>query len=266
MRQKIRTRMRRARSAIARRVNRSSHACSGFAAATWNVYHGTKLDELRPILRDLRRDGVTLFLIQEGQRNGLLGLLEAHGLVGVRGGPESLVAYDPQKWREKKRRIVQLATSTYYRVTGRRVPLMYSPMVKLQCLGCGRKVKALSYHTPSAVQRGGKPNRGAARRLRVTESAMRLFRRLARHTKGRVALLFGGDDNFDERLGHWHELTQPFTGLQVVQAPTGTHGNGARRIDDFRVRGLHVGEGYTTPGGGDHRVHVRFFNWKGSKR
>jgi hypothetical protein len=45
-----------------------------------------------------------------------------------------------------------------------------------------------------------------------------------------------------------------------VQAPTGTIGPG-RRIDDFRVRGLTPGEGYTGQGGGDHKFFVSSFAW-----
>lgn len=226
-----------------------------FKAATWNVYHGTKIETLRPILKDLRDQGVSLFLIQEGQNPGLRMLLAKHGLVAVRGGFECIVAYDPEVWEYRKHRTVRLSPTTYFRKSGRAVPFMESPLVVLEHRATGKRIKALSYHTPSAVQRGGKPNRKVKKRLAVTENAMRLFKRIA--SRSRKALLFGGDDNWDERHGRWPIMSRRFTGLRVVQAPEATHGK--RRIDDFRVAGLRVGKGSTERGGGDHRVHIRRF-------
>lgn len=233
-----------------------------FTAATWNVYHGTDLAVLNPILRRLRHDGVSIFLIQEGQRDGLPALLAKRGLVPFRGGVECLVAYDPEVWELRRSRVVALSPTTYFRKGGKPVPLMTSPVVRLRHRKSGKVLKALSYHTPSAVQRGGEENENAPARLAVTENAMRVLRRIASRSK--VAVLAGGDDNFDERLGFWRELTQGFTGLEVVQAPTGTHGSlrRGRRIDDFRTKGLRARSGYTIPGGGDHRVHVRRFDWR----
>lgn len=230
---------------------------NSFKAATWNVFHGTDLNVLRPILKYLRKEGVTLLLIQEGQNRHLPDLLSEFGLVAIRGGFECIVAYDPKVWEQKKARTVRLSPTTYFRKSGKAVPFMESPLLVLRHKATGKKVKALSYHTPSAVQRGGKPNRKVAARLRVTENAMRLFRRIGGNA--RKAVLFGGDDNWDERHGRWPIVSRKFTGLRVVQAPSGTHGK--RRIDDFRIKGLGVGEGYTLFGGGDHRVHVREFRW-----
>lgn len=229
-----------------------------FTAATWNVYHGTSMETLRPILKGLRNKGVSLFLIQEGQNPGLRMLLAKHGLVAVRGGFECIVAYDPEVWELRKARVVRLSPTTYFRKSGRAVPFMESPLVVLEHRATGKRIKALSYHTPSAVQRGGRPNRKVKARLRVTENAMRLFKRLS--GRSRKALLFGGDDNWDERHGRWPVMSRRFTGLRVVQAPDATHGK--RRIDDFRIKGLKLGRSkWTERGGGDHRVHVRSFNF-----
>jgi hypothetical protein len=51
------------------------------------------------------------------------------------------------------------------------------------------------------------------------------------------------------------------TGLRQLQAPTGTVGK-VRRIDDFRIRGLVPGDGYTARGGGDHKLFVSAFSWR----
>jgi hypothetical protein len=51
------------------------------------------------------------------------------------------------------------------------------------------------------------------------------------------------------------------TGLRQLVAPTGTISR-YRRIDDFRIRGLLPGAGYTGNGGGDHKFFVSDFTWR----
>lgn len=230
---------------------------SDFTAATWNVFHGTKIDVLRPKVARLKRLGVSLIYVQEATRESHEALFAEFGFEVIRGGWECLIAFDPEVWELRRHRTVRLSPTTYFRKTGRAVPYMEAPLVTLRHRATGKRLKALSYHTPSAVQRGGKPNRKVKARLRVTENAMTLFRDL--NSRFRASACFAGDDNWDERLGHWRVMGKRFTGLRVVQAPAGTHGK--RRIDDFRVRDLTPRSGITLVGGGDHKIHVRSFDF-----
>jgi len=228
-----------------------------FLAATWNVFHGTPITTLEPILKRLRKANVSLFLIQEGTNPELPAMLGRAGLEAVKQG-QNVVAYDLNLWPSIAEKRVVLSDKTFQRANGEESPLVVSPSVILSDRQ-GRTLTALSYHLPPHVQVGGDVNPGVPKRVEITEDAMATMRDLANAAKTR-AILFGGDDNFDERLGVWDKLRMAFTGLRLVQAPNPTHGD--RKIDDFRVKGLEPGRGWTPDGGGDHKVHVRGFTWK----
>jgi hypothetical protein len=234
-----------------------------FKAATWNVYHGTDPEELRPILRRLRNDGVTIFLMQEVSNPKVRTMLREEGLHFVFAPRQYVVAYDPNVWvKVNHGGHVRLGETPYYRKGGNNE--QYSDAVSvILCDREGRSLTALSYHTPAHVQVAEK-NRPPRRFIALKESMVTL-KNLADLAETR-AVLFGGDDNVDEARAFksvFKFMRDGATGLRQVEAPRPTHGHPrrGRRIDDFRVRNLSVGKGYVIDGGGDHRVHVREFGW-----
>jgi hypothetical protein len=227
-----------------------------FKAVTWNVYHGTPVSELEVILRQLIKDGVSLFLLQEVTRPDVVDMLRRNGLGVFRHGPEFVVAWKPVIWRKRKTRGVRLSQATFFRpATKKQIALEAAEAVLVD--RAARKLTALSYHLPSDVQNANAP----APRMTVLRQAMKTMTIRARHALSR-AVLYGGDDNVDEGHGYgkWHFMRQPVTGLRLTKAPRPTHGN--RRIDDFRSRGLIPGSGHVLDGGGDHKIHVRTFTWR----
>lgn len=236
-----------------------------FRAATWNVYHGTPLAELEPILHKLQAQDVSLFLLQEASRDGLQRMIRSAGLRCYYVAPQYVIAWAPALWDAVDRDAVVLSGTDFVRVGGQVVTRTPAALVELRHVS-GRHLTALTYHTPSGVQRGGEPNTAVSNRLQVLRESATTMRELA-DERDTDAVLFGGDDNVDERKGTgWGFLRRRSTGLRQVQAPAATIGRrepGDRRIDDFRVRGLQPLDGYVRPGGGDHRVHVRRFAWKG---
>lgn len=234
-----------------------------FKAATWNVYHGTPLDDLAPVLEKLLADGVTLFLIQEGSQAGLPRMLRDHGLRAFRRSREFVIAWDPKEWVLVDRSAPDLAETPFYRRGGAK-PVILGSAAAILSDRQGRTLTALTYHTPAHVQvpEHARPER----RVQALREAMTTLADLAdaAHTR---AVLFGGDDNVDEN-GAWRKfwafMRTKATGLRLVRAPKPTigHPSKGRRIDDFRVRGLRVRRGTVRPGGGDHRVHVRTFQWR----
>ena len=229
-----------------------------FKAATWNVYYDTPLERVDPILEGLLRARVSILLIQEGQQPGLPRLLRSHGLCAFRHQLGNVVAWDPAVWPVSTGRRVRLARTTFYLdPAARRGHIVTNaPLVRLEDRA-GRSLAALSYHLPSAVDRG-RPNPDLPLRVRTTRESMVTLRGLASRYP---VCLFGGDDNVDEGRGTgWAFMRRRATGLRQVQAPAATHAGG-RRIDDFRVKGLVPLGGTVRPGGGDHRIHVRAFRW-----
>jgi hypothetical protein len=250
-----------------------------FTAATWNVYHGSPVAQLRPVLRLLRADGVTLFLMQEVSNPDVRVMLHEEGLEVAFAPHQYAVAYDPAVWeREGVRRYndalnaivlrtytveaVRLGSTRWFSTTGApqwseavRVILRHKPS--------GLTVDALSYHTPAGVQRGGPAIDSVPRRIAVLRESMATLTRLA--NEGRAdAVLYGGDDNVDERHGTgWDFMLPAATGLRQVVAPEGTHG--PRKIDDFRVRGLTPMAGRVVENVSDHDIHVRAFRFADRK-
>lgn len=232
-----------------------------FLAATWNTAGGTGKDaptanELDPVVRQLERRGVSVALLQELTAPGVLSMFRARGWRIHRHRPQYGIAWRPELWTAVRPPDgVQLADTRVRRASGSTFTVEAARGVL--CDRDGRSLTALSYHTPSAVQRA----HPAPGRIRALREAMHTLHELEAAAQSR-ACLFGGDDNVDERLhyGPWRFMLQRATGLELVQAPGPTHAGG-RRIDDFRTRGLHAGHGETLDGAGDHRVHVRAFGW-----
>jgi len=234
-----------------------------FKAATWNVFYGTDPEELRRILRRLRKDGVTVFLMQEVSNPKIRAMLREEGLRIAYAPSQYVVAYDPDVWTAvSDSKSERLSQTGYYRKGGDKV--IHSDAVSVILSDRqGRTINALSYHTPPSVQ---KPSHlRPVRRFITTRESMTSLRDIAKNSETR-AILFGGDDNFDESRTFRSEfkfMLKAFTGLTQVQSPKGTstHGGG-RRIDDFRIKGLKALAGYVLDGGGDHKAHVREFRWK----
>lgn len=230
-----------------------SHAPRTFSAATWNVFHGTPVRELEPILDQLV-EHVGLFMFQECSQEGFTDMLEAAGLEYSHQG-QWCVAWWPE-WHHVASGHRVLSDVRYFTTEGH--PMRSEAQWAILADDAGRTVTALSYHLPSHVQVATPP----ARRMEALKGSMATLEQLGAQAKT-TAVVFAGDDNVDEthqpRL--WDFMRFRATGLRLVMAPTPTHAGG-RRIDDFRVRGaVHVGKGSTRAGGGDHRVHVRGFHW-----
>ena len=240
---------------------RSPDTTDGFKAVTWNVYYGTPVAELRPILARLLRDGVSIFLMQEMSNPDARRMLEEQGLAYHYVGYQWVVAWNPEVWSGSGLRGVRLSDTSFTRYDGTGPVYVDSALATLEN-GVGRTVQVMSYHLPPNVQVRN-PERN---RLRIDRQAAATWRRLV-DTSTTDAVLFGGDDNVDEKHGYRADgpffdfLRRPATGLRQVQAPTGTIGPG-RRIDDFRVRGLAPGRAYTGDGGGDHKFFVSAFSWR----
>jgi hypothetical protein len=234
-----------------------------FLAATWNVFHGSPVERLRPVLRQLRADGVTLLLMQEVSSPDVRVMLHEEGLEVAFAPRQYVVAYDPKAWeREGSVELVRLGATRWFSVTGApqwseavRVILRHRPS--------GLTVDALSYHTPAGVQRGGPAIDSVPRRIAVLRESMATLTRLANEDRA-DAVLYGGDDNVDERHGTgWDFMLEAATGLRQVAAPEGTHGR--RRIDDFRTRGLTPLAGHGVENVSDHDIHVRAFRFADRK-
>ena len=233
----------------------------GFKAVTWNVYYGTPVSRLRPILDRLVKDGVSVFLMQEMSNPDARRMLEDQGLAYHYVGYQWVVAWNPEVWTASDLSAPRLSSTSFTRLDGSGPIYVDSALGTLRD-GAGRTLDVMSYHLPPNVQVRN-PERN---RLRIDRQAAATWRRLVDATTS-DAVLFGGDDNVDESSGYrsegafWDFLRRPATGLRLVQAPSGTIGR-HRRIDDFRVRGLRPGAGYTGDGGGDHQFFVSRFTWR----
>jgi hypothetical protein len=249
-------------AAAVRADTKQSRAVTGdtFKAVTWNVYYGTPVATLRPILERLVQDGVSIFVMQEMSNPDARRMLEDEGLAYHYVGYQWVVAWNPEVWTATDLRGVRLSSASFTRLDGTGPVFADSALATLEDTA-GRSVEVMSYHLPPNVQ-VPHPERS---RLRIDRQAAANWRQIA-DAATTDAVLFGGDDNVDETHGYRADgpffdfLRQPATGLRLVQAPTGTIGPG-RRIDDFRVRGLTPGEGYTGRGGGDHKFFVSAFSW-----
>lgn len=226
-------------------------ALDTFKAATWNVFHGTDLEDVEGTVRKILASGVSVILLQEATQDGLAESLEALGL-GVISSGELTVAYHPAVWTGISGGGVRLSEEGFFRPGSDR-EVFPSGAWAILSDAAGRTVTALSYHLPSHVQVAHAP----ARRLSALRASMKTLGTLAGavHTN---AVLFGGDDNVDESAA-FRFMRRVATGLRQIQAPKGTHGK--RRIDDFRVKGLRAGSGHVLETASDHKAHIRSFTW-----
>lgn len=235
-----------------------------FLATTWNVYFGTDVDELESHLDVELRAGVTLFLMQEAQGGDIDRMLKRNGLDTVAFG-EYRIAWDPTVWEllgSKSRRV-----SATKLLRGKNLVEVFLIVARLRHIPTGKKVKAISYHTPSHVQRP-EWNRNAPNRWQIFKDAMYLLKEIAANSLTRH-IIAGGDDNADETkasggsLSRWRFALS--TGLNQIQAPEPTHDT--RAIDDFRVKGLvAIGRGVVSRGGGDHKKFRMKFGFKNKRR
>lgn len=230
-----------------------------FVAVTWNIFHGTPPAELKPLLRRMRGvHRVSLFLMQEVSNPEVRNMLRAEGLRVIFHPRQYVIAYDPAVWSQITASGVRLGNTSYFRRGGD--GKQYSEAV-LAILADqqGRTLTAGSYHTPAHVQ--VKPAKVPQGRYKALRESMVTLGKLAAaaHTR---AVLFGGDDNVDERRQphRWRFMRRKATGLLQTQAPGPTHGK-SRRIDDFRSVGLIPCHGFVMDGGGDHKAHVRGWRW-----
>lgn len=227
----------------------------GFTAATWNVFHGSTPDNLRPTLERLLHMGVSLILWQELVGAANWAMIHAAGMQLAFTPRQYGVSWLPDLWVGVAQEDLRLSPTSYYARGGD--GKQYSEAAAaILCDRVGRSLDVVSYHTPSGVQSPHAP----AGRTQATRESFRTLEARARaaHTTGQ---LYGGDDNVDERFGRFRwTLGKP---LRQVQAPGATHGR-RRRIDDFRVHGIDVGPGLVipVPAPDDHNVHVRTFYWR----
>lgn len=227
-----------------------------FKAATWNVFHGSKPEDLEPTLKRLLADGVSLFLFQEVSDPAVRRMLRDNGLEVAFAPRQYAIAWDPEVWVGIDSDDVVLSEQTYWTKGGHPMPSRAATAILSDRLG--RTLTALSYHTPAGVQTKNPPKR----RLAALRDSMETLTRLADEAETR-AILFGGDDNVDEWRGPWQKRFRfmrrgPMELLQI-RAPKGTFGK--RKIDDFRVRGLKPLGGEVVKNASDHKVHVRTFRW-----
>lgn len=236
-------------------------AADSFKAVTWNVYFGTPVTTLRPILDELVKDGVSVFLMQEMSNPAGRRMLEDEGLAYHYVGYQWVVAWNPEVWTATDQTGLRLSPTSFTRLDGTGPVYADSALATLEDAS-GRTLDVMSYHLPPNVQQP----RAERSRLLIDRQAAASWRTLVDASTA-DAMLFGGDDNVDETRGYradtdfWDFLKKPATGLRLVHAPTGTI-NATRRIDDFRIRGLRPGEGWTGDGGGDHKYFVSTFTWR----
>jgi hypothetical protein len=238
-----------------------------FKAVTWNVYFGTKVDELAPIMAAQLKRGVSLFLLQEAGGPDIAKLCKDRGLETFLHPRQYRVAWDPTVWVEIATQGLRLSDQPYY-AKGKPDNEQWSDAAQvILCDKVGRSLTAISYHTPAHVQ---VPE--AARPERRYDAMLESFLTLGdlAEEAETTGWLSGGDDNWDETTGLQTEAVRRIllgsaTGLRQVQSPPGTATHGrVRQIDDFRIpRGgrLRPGDGWVADGGGDHKLHGREFRW-----
>jgi hypothetical protein len=232
---------------------------------TWNVFAGTDVDVLEPILQAELAAGVSFFFMQEAGGKDIDRMLRRNGLCTFV-HDQFRLAWLPEVHEELHTRHRKTSNRTMDTAHGRKSN--YVALGRFRHKPSGRKWKAGSYHTPAHVQRV-EWNRGAPNRWEITKDAFRLFARIAANALV-PHVVFAGDDNVDERNagdGPISRFDFLLKGpLRQVQAPEPTHGGG-RKIDDFRLKGMvPVGKGFVRRGGGDHklfRLRLRFVGKRG---
>lgn len=229
---------------------------SEIPAVTWNVEKGGHQPTVRRILREHLAAGVVLFFLQE-VTGSTIATFKAAGLqIHPHPIASNAVAWVPRVFELRSVRNVDLADT--YLDTTRKPPKRIrtaSPVVLLHHRPSGRTVEALSFHTPSRVDR----LRPEKIRVAVLKGAVANMSRLARTTSA-DHFIAGGDINVHlTKSKRWDFMRRLATKMALIQPPTGTHGR--RRIDVFYVRNTWIiGGGQTGAGGGDHRWHRQRFS------
>lgn len=246
-------------SSVVQKVVGTFKTGSPFKAVTWNVYYGSTVKVLEPVLKRLLKAGVSMFLMQEAGGDDITNMLERNGLKTYVFGQYRL-AWDPKVWEAERTWYHELSDVVTHTTKGDAQVPLGAAIGRFKQVATGAKLKALSYHLPPHTQNPEwnkkTPNRWTALHEGVLELVNVAWRSRTKH------MLFGGDDNVDEaegnKNGRWDFMlnTAP---LNLVRAPKPTHGN--RRIDDFRVTGLKSGKGRVFKGGGDHGAYVREFDF-----
>lgn len=230
-------------------------------AETWNVYHGTHVDKLAPLLDDGVDAGVGLWMMQEAGGKDIRRMLRDRGLNVATGGEFVIAAAGHLHIVASE--IVRLSPVAYY-ATGSTTPKYGDALRAIVVDEIGRSLDVVSFHDPSNVQANAA---GVPRRVEVAVDSVEARGDLAAASQA-TASLFGGDSNYDHDEGRKVpalDAAIKSSGLRLVQAPRATHGGG-REIDRFEiVRGGRLrpvpGSGRVLPGGGDHRRHRRAFRW-----
>ena len=225
-----------------------------FNTVTWNIYHKTDRDKVASIIGNLRdQKDVSVILGQEATAPWIKDVFRNNGFNIFHYRPEYIVAWDPDTWILNDQWGERLSPTGYWDIDRH----SDCAIVELTHRRTRQEGRFLSYHTPAHVQLQNPMEKP----LKALKESAISWRRLNKEFKGDF-VCFGGDDNVDERrgIGHWPFLLKAATGLEQVQAPNPTFGK--RRIDDFRIRGLNTGAGWTQDGGGDHKIHGRRFNFK----
>lgn len=231
-----------------------------FEAVTWNVYHSTNTKVLNPILQRQLAAGVTFFFMQEADGDDITKMLEGNGLQTF-SYKEWRLAWVPEVWQKLSTSSRQLS-KVVVKGKGSREFTVHGVLGRFKHKPTGKRLKALSYHTPAHVQRP-EWNRGAPNRWEALQESFETITKLAKYSRTKH-LLFAGDDNVDEtKKGEpskrW-EFMLGETGMTQIQAPGGTKGK--RRIDDFRFKNLvPVGKGRLAAGGGDHKLFACKFRF-----
>lgn len=227
-----------------------------FTAATWNVFHDTPRATLEPTLERLVRLRTRLILMQEASKAAHRSMLLDAGFSIAFHPRQYVIAWDPAAFLGVASGGVRLSPTSYWSAGGDHHQWSEAATAILVDR-VGRSLEAMSYHAPAHVQ----VKDAAANRLQASRESLQAMTARAKVNKARaVRSLFAGDDNIDERFGHWPWANR--RPLRQVTAPSGTHGR--RRIDDFRVAGLtptSPGLVIPVPAPDDHHVHVREFTW-----
>lgn len=250
---------------------------TSFRTACWNVYNGTQLERLEPVLRDSLDWGVSLWFVNEA-RARFTPLFKAHGLQTVV-HDQFRLAWDPQRWQLCREWHARLSDA-YFKKDGK---------VPLHCEGqaailfdteTDRTLEAWSYHTPAHVQ---KRQNAPGYPMRRYEAFIDTLTTLAERADDSPAngWMAAGDDNWDEDGpkddggGIQTDERESImlgraTGLRQIQAGVPTFGT--REIDDYRILRVKQGGGVkptgtlrVRPGGGaekpQHQIHEREWVW-----
>lgn len=228
--------------------------------STWNVYHGTPVGVLRPLFRSQIERGVSLNFSQEAGGRDISLMFETEDWLTYLAdnkenrNEQTRISWDPEVWVAVDLWTERLSPTPFF-AKGSSIPRFTDMACGIFSDRKGRTILAGSYHLAPHVQNSNPP----PNRKRQSVEAFNTMARMAKNAKTH-AVVFGGDDNIDERKGFLWSV-RPV--LRQVKAPKPTHGK--RKIDDFRLlRGgaLWVGDGWTMNGGGDHDIHGRKLGWK----